>query len=64
MSEGTTRKRKSRFYDEAAAAPDVQPEPKRVALAVDVSAAAARAAEISKQLSQKVLDNTAFIDSF
>lgn len=63
MSEGTTRKRKSRFYDEAAA-PDVQPEPKRVALAVDVSAAAARAAEISKQLSQKVLDNTAFIDSF
>ena len=50
MSESTTRKRKSRFDDDAA----THPEPKKVALAVDVSAAAARAAEISKQLSQKV----------
>lgn len=45
----TGAKRKSRFEDVVA---DSQPEQKKIA--VDVSAAAARAAEISRELSSKV----------
>lgn len=49
MSEAPiTGKRRSRFDD----APPAEPEPKKVA--IDVSAAAARAAQLSKELSSKV----------